>query len=378
MKRGFIQALVLLAGFVFVVGVLQFWQGGLTGFAVFQDSSSGEFNLGTYSNTEWNGSAVVLSSGQSSGTYYSDVFETSSPAVWNNLSWVAGEFGELPDNAQGSLMSGNILLMHLNEGSGTISDSSGEGNDGTYNGVLYGQSGKLNDAIGFDGNNDLISTPVDLSGLAEFTISAWYYRDSSGDRFDIAQSDDNNQDRIKLIRHNAGDVFGVIQAGSSASYATFSEGTTGWKHIVMVFDGSGGSNAERLKMYSNGVEQSLSFTGTIPSVAPDFENDLKIGYDDGSDTYGKGRIDEVAVWDRSLSAEEVLELYTRSILSLDVNARSCDDDACSGESWDDIGDVSPQDLSLGNNAYFQYGFSYSTEDSSYTPWVSSVSVDYDV
>ena len=94
---------------------------------------------------------------------------------------------------------------------------------------------------GFAGNN-----------LEKITISAWYYRDSSGDRFDISQSNDDNQNRIKLIRHNNGKIYGVFQSGSSTSYATFNDASTGWIHLTLVYDGSESDNADRLKLYING------------------------------------------------------------------------------------------------------------------------------
>jgi len=62
--------------------------------------------------------------------------------------------------------------------------------------------------------------------------------------------------------------------------------------------------------------------------------------------------------------------------SLDFQVKSCDDDACSGESWADITDISPQDLSLDNLTYFQYKFNFLTDDSSYTPELYDVSIDY--
>ncbi len=69
---------LILAG---LVGMLLVFQGGPTGFAIFGDDEEGEFDLGTYSNVEWNGSAVVLSSGQTSGTYTSQIFDAGNNAT---------------------------------------------------------------------------------------------------------------------------------------------------------------------------------------------------------------------------------------------------------------------------------------------------------
>ena len=52
----------------------------------FVDNSQSDFN-GTYNNTEYNGSALILSAGNLSGTYTSQVFDANSPSTWNNINW---------------------------------------------------------------------------------------------------------------------------------------------------------------------------------------------------------------------------------------------------------------------------------------------------
>ncbi|PIR77509.1 MAG: hypothetical protein COU30_02075, partial [Candidatus Magasanikbacteria bacterium CG10_big_fil_rev_8_21_14_0_10_38_6] len=64
--------------------------------------------------------------------------------------------------------------------------------------------------------------------------------------------------------------------------------------------------------------------------------------------------------------------------SLNVQVRSCDDSVCSGESWIDITDTSPQDLSLDNNTYFQYKVDFISPDTSVSPSLESVEINYDI
>jgi len=82
------------------------------------------------------------------------------------------------------------------------------------------------------------------------------------------------------------------------------------------------------------------------------------------------------MWDRALEESEVIALYERGVATLDLNVKSCDDDSCSGESWTDITDTSPQSLSINNNQYFQYKYDLSTSDASYSPDLYNVSVGY--
>ena len=58
---------------------------GPTGFAVFDQNTQTAFDEGTYTNTIYNGSAVVLAVNQTSGAYTSKIFDAGSSAMWNNL-----------------------------------------------------------------------------------------------------------------------------------------------------------------------------------------------------------------------------------------------------------------------------------------------------
>ena len=64
--------------------------------------------------------------------------------------------------------------------------------------------------------------------------------------------------------------------------ATISEDE--WFHAVFVFDGSGGTNADRAKIYVNGLQRSLTFSANpIPATTADFTGvDFDIGRSEGS------------------------------------------------------------------------------------------------
>ncbi|MEK6935327.1 MAG: PRC-barrel domain-containing protein [Nanoarchaeota archaeon] len=59
---------------------------GLVYAATFSDSIKSEFDLGTYNNTLHNGTEIILSGTNVSGTYTSRIFDATSTARWNNLS----------------------------------------------------------------------------------------------------------------------------------------------------------------------------------------------------------------------------------------------------------------------------------------------------
>ncbi|MFA5696736.1 MAG: hypothetical protein WC917_04860, partial [Bacilli bacterium] len=153
---------------------------GFTGMAIFGQGNQSGFDEGTYENILYNGSALILDS-SILGTYTSKVFDAGAEAIWNNLSWIANNFGELSDNQADNLMLGNVLLLHMNN---NWEDSSGENNDGVSNGAIFSTDFKLGSASGdFDGNSyvDFGSRESLISGFNNgFTIGAWIKVDSFG------------------------------------------------------------------------------------------------------------------------------------------------------------------------------------------------------
>jgi len=89
MKKGvsYIIVLVLIAAVLFFL-----YSSGprFTGFAVFEQITQTDFDEGIYTNTLYNGSAVVLNSSANatSGTYTSNFFDANSSVTWNNLTWL--------------------------------------------------------------------------------------------------------------------------------------------------------------------------------------------------------------------------------------------------------------------------------------------------
>ena len=69
---------------------------------------------------------------------------------------------------------------------------------------------------------------------------------------------------------------------------------------------------------------------------------------------------------------------TTNFLNLTIQVRSCDDSACSGESWSSYYTNATYNniSSLSNNTYFQYKAIFTTENQNYTPYLFNVTIDY--
>ncbi|MCA9388441.1 LamG domain-containing protein, partial [Candidatus Berkelbacteria bacterium] len=134
---------------------------------------------------------------------------------------------------------------------------------------------------------------------------------------------------------------------------------SGWNHLVLTYDPS--LSADQQKLYQNG---SLVASATIS--APILTDDSVIignGF--------AGQIDEVAFFDRALSADEIEDFYNRGAKRIKFQVRSCNDPACSGESFigpdgsgatyyseelnnSSLGLPNLDLLGINSNRYFQY------------------------
>jgi Concanavalin A-like lectin/glucanases superfamily len=101
--------------------------------------------------------------------------------------------------------------------------------------------------------------------------------------------------------------------GSFRSFFTSSRPTGEWQHLVVVFDSKGWfeGTAGMLRLYINGEKVFTGKTGnhTRTQLAPSKQLDTA-GFNNGFN----GIIDELTLWDRALSDEEVLELFKSAII----------------------------------------------------------------
>ncbi|HEA46194.1 MAG TPA: hypothetical protein ENH99_00220 [Candidatus Pacearchaeota archaeon] len=72
-----------------------------TGLVVFDQSNQTHFDEGTYVNTTYNGSAIVLNESQTNGKYTSKIFDAGEESSWDSLTWN----GSAPSTVTNSLPS---------------------------------------------------------------------------------------------------------------------------------------------------------------------------------------------------------------------------------------------------------------------------------
>ncbi|MFH1188667.1 MAG: LamG domain-containing protein [bacterium] len=363
-----------------------------------QDNSQAEFDQGAYTGTSYylGSSAVGLNLPQTAGIYTSAIHDTGVVANWGTFSWIPNRpmNKELPDNGQSetaytegnATMSGNVLLLHMNDGvSGageTITDTSGHNDHGiTYGNPNCTATGKFNGSCDFPGGTNYVSMTnldVNIAAGASNTVEFWmYWRGGNGQMpFGWSQAYD---------LWFSGGCFG-FNTGESNVFGVQSTGLANrWVHVAAVFY-NGVPSAGTVKLYLDGQERTdiyACLNTTSGSRLATTTGQIS-GWALGAGYYFGGVIDEFAMYNRALSASEVADHYRRGALRLRFDARSCDDANCNGESF--VGGYSEADnadlglpavgLVVGNNRYFQYRATFETDDVTISPELGSVSVEY--
>ncbi len=339
------------------------YEAGITGVFSFITSSESDFNEGTYINTTYG--SVRLAENKTSGLYISKVFDAGSEAEWQGFNWSQElPYGsDLPDNQgfdDGANMSNNLLLLHLDELSGNLMDGSGNDNNGVNYGATYGVKGIFGKALYFDGNDRVeITESTNLGLTSNFSYGAWFKINSLSNYAGVMSRMRSWPNGYNL---QVGTANKIACGWGTYTVSNDLPSIDEWYFAVCVYsDGV-------MKLYVNGVLQNDMDSGVM-NVGDD---DLKLGvFYTSNSLYFDGVIDEVFVINRSLSSNEVLNLYKRGVLRLNASIRSCDDPQCNGESWSN-------GLSVNDNQYFQYRFNFSTSDVNYSPILNNVTIKYKV
>jgi len=351
---------------------------GVLGYSSIILSNETAFGEGEYENTEWG--TVILSQDNQSGVYTSKVFETRFKATWLNFSWAEDlPYGEpLPGDESsdyGANMIDNVLLMHFEEstGSSQVNDSSGRVNHGSLSGPTLESEGKFSNGISFDGNDDYITVTDDDSfdfDTGAFSIEAWIKTSvvtgELSDRDDILTKGDPSSTGFGLaINYGRAALFTGSNYPPLMSSVEVNDST--WHHIVGTRTSCGVTSIYVDGVLSNQGSNSESVTTTT---------DLVIGkHPLLNESYYTGLLDEIAVYARELSAEEILNHYKRGILRLNATVRSCDDALCSGESWgSELENATINELSVTNNEFFQFKFNFFTENTTWSPVLNNVTI----
>jgi hypothetical protein len=220
---------------------------------------------------------------------------------------VAQLYGPTPSTA--------IAYWRLDEGSGvTAADSSGKGNTGSLiNGPVW-TAGRSGQGLSLDGVNDYVNVPhAAMLNAYPLSVVAWFKTATSAGLKGLVNKYAAGSFNGYQIFFNDGalcawlfrDGSNYVYDGSECTMSTAGYNDNQWHQVVFVADVTGG------KLYVDGVQKaSQPWTGT--AGAGSTLQDLHVGHYPGvtgGASHLAGLVDEVRIYDRALSAQEVAQLF---------------------------------------------------------------------
>src|ERR1043166_1211827 len=203
---------------------------------------------------------------------------------------------------------------------GTATDNSGNGKNGTLiNGpsVVGGKSGQ---ALSFNGASQYVDFGDVLDpGIGDLSVFAWVNTTQSGSLNMIVSkrnSSSSTNSGYQLFQNGSGGVSFTFGDGNSSRVRVDSSGpqiNDGNWHLVGVVFNRGGSGV----LYVDGVPATngsgsiTSQTGAVNNSVP-----LRIGVEDQTgnpNLYWAGAINEVGIYNRALTAQEIADIYNQPI-----------------------------------------------------------------
>jgi Concanavalin A-like lectin/glucanases superfamily len=240
----------------------------------------------------------------------------------DGTNWIA--MGGGPGKGVDDVLNGLVAWWKLDETSGAAADDAVGANDGTLqNGPVWTTDGRVNGGLNFDGTNDYVSvadagafTPT-TSG---FSTSAWVYfrslevsgsqtRGSIVNKMHPACSGQWEWGLYAYAGNSSGNApltFATMtSAGSDLSVAADTVNLTfnRWYHVAGTVDANGVA-----RLYVDGT---LVATGPSAAFPTNTIQPVNIGKHCGSGNQWEhnGFIDDVRIYNRTLSAAEVMKIY---------------------------------------------------------------------
>ncbi|MFH0804487.1 MAG: LamG-like jellyroll fold domain-containing protein [Candidatus Zambryskibacteria bacterium] len=196
---------------------------------------------------------------------------------------------------------------------------------GTNTGTITGATktiGKIGQTLSFDGTNDQVNigNVTSFDNISPLTVSLWAYPRSTGASQAFIST---AVGCCSLTGTDTGWFFGQDNYSGNPTQLSFSIAYSGgndlylqtatnvatlnqWNHFVVTWDGT----ATGAHIYKNGTEVGYSQAqASSGSRTDDSSTNLVIGEDRGGANDFTGNLDDVRIYSRALSADEVKRLY---------------------------------------------------------------------
>jgi hypothetical protein len=210
---------------------------------------------------------------------------------------------------------------------GNANDESGNNNNGTVSEATLTNDrfGNVNTAYNFDGINDLIDLDFlsQLNGISAISMNGWFQTSETDGIIFGHWINDSQPTGPVGITVGVGDqnfIYISTDGGTVVNTNTSFE-LNQWYMVTLVYDGSQIGNSERLKVFLNGNQQQVDFgSNLIPSTLGTLANSTYFGArgvgaisPNGIGGYFDGNLDDIGIWNRTLTEQEILNLYGAGI-----------------------------------------------------------------
>jgi hypothetical protein len=200
---------------------------------------------------------------------------------------------------------------------GNTNDYSGFNNNGTPTSITY-TAGKIGQAASFNGTNSMVdlgnpSALSSIGGTTNISVSAWvFYTAFGGGGNDYSVITVKGNPWTWLMENPSNTFkFRITAGGTDTSISdTSAHLLNRWYHVVGTYDGA------TMKIYVDGVlKNSKAQTGVLGSNS----TTAKIGTFQGTNYNFTGRINDVRVYNHTLSEYEIKKLFDSKVLHYNFN-----------------------------------------------------------
>jgi hypothetical protein len=250
---------------------------------------------------------VRLTNLKSATTYHYRVVSTD--ATGNSAQSAGASFTTEEPVVSGA--SGLLAHWPLNEGSGGTANNAAGGSSATLQGGATWTQGRDGAAVSLDGSTSYLSVPsVPVSG-SSLTIATWVKNTSLPAGIDqriVSKSTGTAEQAHDWMLSLTGTTGGQrlrfrLKTGTTTSTLIASSGVISqntWYHAAATYDGT------RMRLYLDGVEiGSVAKAGAISSTAA---APINIGRSPDGSNYLHGAVDDLRVYSRALSQQEIAGL----------------------------------------------------------------------
>ena len=212
----------------------------------------------------------------------------------------------------------NVSALGENSSSTKTADVSVFGNTGTCTNMgsaCNWVSGKYGNALSFDGVNDYLEIVDNLSikPTQELSIEMWCYASLNDVRCVVSKHSSSGRTGYVFFLNSDNKFY--FQAGDGSTWAVYSVSsgaisTPGWYHVV------GTHNSSTHEIYVNGVQEGSGSGGTLA------QNTLNLWFGRNTDVpsaYYPGTMDEIRIYNRSLTADEIKQHYLSNLNKYDTD-----------------------------------------------------------